>query len=622
MKQILQIVRSRLLSVGKLLLLMAGILTGSASWSQLPTAQQVASQIKVGWNIGNTLESNCGETCWGNPMVTQQLINSVKAAGFNAVRIPCAWDSHANQSTGVIDAGWLARVKQVVDYCISNNMYVILNIHWDGGWLEEHPLYAYQNAVNAKQQNYWTQIANYFKSYNERLLFAGTNEVHADYNTPTNEHITVQQSFNQTFVSAVRATGGNNSSRTLVVQTYNTNAQHGLNYFSLPSDPAGNRLIVEIHNYDPYDFTLNINGSCLYWGSPFAGQSACSWAQEAYFDDLYSKVKTKWVDNGIPVIIGEYAVTMRSALTGQQRTNHIAAREYYINYVTKAAYQRGIKSFYWDIGTLNNGSGLFNRNTGAVIDQGTLNAIMQAVGSGGGTAYTTIRNRATSLLIDGMSQTANGSNASQWATSGSNAQQWIIETAGSYVKIKNRATGLYVDGMGRTANGSATGQWANSSSNNQQWTVETSGGYTKFKNRATGLYLDGMGRTANGSDLGQWATSGSSNQQWTLATVTGLAAGREAAAPVAAAPGESGTEADAEIGVFPNPFTTGITVTIRNPEEIRNIVMVDLTGKLVETIEHNHISRRQTIGSQLEPGLYIVHVNGIRQRKSIKVLKK
>src|SRR5688572_15087630 len=111
------------------------------AWSQtLPTAQQVDGQIRLGWNLGNTLEAQCGETAWGNPMVTQQLMSSVQAAGFNTIRIPAAWDCHANQSTMTIDPAWMARVKQVVDYAYGAGMYVILNIHWDGGWLEEHPL--------------------------------------------------------------------------------------------------------------------------------------------------------------------------------------------------------------------------------------------------------------------------------------------------------------------------------------------------------------------------------------------------------------------------------------------------------------------------------------------------
>ncbi|HEU4324140.1 MAG TPA: cellulase family glycosylhydrolase [Roseiflexaceae bacterium] len=367
-------------SVSKLLialfvgaLLLPGAVRGQTT---LPTAAQVASQIRVGWNIGNSMEVPGGETGWGNPAVNQQLINGVKAAGFNAVRIPAAWDSHADQTTLQIDAAWLARVKQVVDYAHAQGMYVILNIHWDGGWLEEHPLYSHQEAVNRKQRAYWTQIATYFRDYNERLLFAGTNEVHADYGTPTTEHITVQQSYLQTFVDAVRATGGNNATRTLVVQTYNTNIWHGLNYFTLPTDTVSNRLMVEVHHYDPYDYTLNMSGSCLYWGSPYPPQSACSWAQESYHDDLFARVKTTWIDRGIPVIIGEYGVATRPNLDA-------ASRRYYLEYVNRAAARNGIKTFYWDNGvsaSQSNGFALFNRSTGAVADQGALDAVMRGVG--------------------------------------------------------------------------------------------------------------------------------------------------------------------------------------------------------------------------------------------------
>jgi endoglucanase len=344
----------------------------------LPPASQVAGQITLGWNIGNSMEAVGGETAWGNPMVNQQLINSVRAAGFNAVRIPASWDLHADQGTLQIDAAWMARVKEVVDYAYGQGMYVILNIHWDGGWLEEHPLYSHQQAVNTKQRAYWTQIATTFRNYNERLLFAGTNEVHADYGTPTTEHITVQQSYNQTFVDAVRATGGNNASRTLVVQTYNTNMWHGLNYFSLPSDTIANRLMVEVHHYDPYDYTLNPSGSCLYWGAPYPSQGACTWAQEAYHDDLFGQVRAEWVAQGVPVMIGEYGVATRPNL-------NMPSREYYLEYVNRAAAANGIKTFYWDNGVLpsqTNGFALFNRSTGAIVDQGALDAVKRGAGVG------------------------------------------------------------------------------------------------------------------------------------------------------------------------------------------------------------------------------------------------
>lgn len=350
------------------------------TYAQLPTAQTVAAQIKVGWNLGNTMEAQCGETAWGNPMVTQSFINSVKAAGFNAIRIPAAWSCHLSSGT-TIDPTWMARVKTVVDYAYSQGMYVILNIHWDGGWLEEHPTFDFQTANNQKQSALWTQIANTFKSYDERMLFAGTNEVHADYNEPTSEHITVQQSYNQTFVNAVRATGGNNTTRTLVVQTYNTNPWHGLRYFTMPSDSASNRLIVEIHDYDPYDYTLNSGGACLAWGAPYPQYSQCAWAQEAYFTDLFSQVKNKWVAAGIPVIIGEWGVGARPNL-------NMASREYYYEFFSTTAQQNGLKTFVWDIGvptSQSGGNALLNRNTGAIIDQGALNAIMRGVGGSTGT---------------------------------------------------------------------------------------------------------------------------------------------------------------------------------------------------------------------------------------------
>ncbi|HYJ41856.1 MAG TPA: cellulase family glycosylhydrolase, partial [Steroidobacteraceae bacterium] len=282
---------------------------------------------------------------------------------------------HVSSGT-TIDAAWMARVKTVVDYAYNQNMYVILNIHWDGGWLQDNPTFAFQTANNAKQRAFWIQIANTFAAYNERLLFAGTNEVHADYGTPTSEHITVQQSYNQTFVTAVRATGGNNASRTLVVQTYNTNAWHGLNYFSLPTDTIANRLIVEFHHYDPYDYTINPSGPCLAWGAQFTQYSQCSWAQENYHTDLFAQIRNKWVAAGIPVIMGEYGVARRSSLND-------AARQYYLEFVNRTATTNGIKTFYWDNGAQSGASdvfALFDRNSGSIVDANGLNAIMRGVG--------------------------------------------------------------------------------------------------------------------------------------------------------------------------------------------------------------------------------------------------
>lgn len=482
--------------------------------AQLPTAQQVAGQIQLGWNIGNTLEAQCGETAWGNPAVTQQYVNAVKAAGFNAVRIPAAWDCHA--SNGTIDANWIARVKQVVDYAYNQNMYVILNIHWDGGWLEEHPLYSYQQSVNQKQNSYWTQIANYFKNYNERLLFAGTNEVHADYNTPTTENITVQQSFNQTFVNAVRATGGNNASRTLVVQTYNTNANFGLSYFSLPSDSASSRLVVEIHFYDPYDFTLNPSGPCLAWGAPYPQYSQCSWAQEAYVDDLFSRVKNKWVNAGVPVIIGEYGAFPRSGVNE-------ASRQYWNEYINRSAKNNGIKTFLWDTG------GVINRNTGAVTDQGVLDAIKRGFnGSGGGGSgiiangtYRIVARHSGKALDVNAHGTSDGSNVIQWTYGGGNNQRWTLTHLGNNVyRIVGVESGKALEvASTSTANGTNVDIRTSSGANNQRWTISaTSGGYYRLTPASsTGSALDVSGvSTADGANVQQWSWTGGNNQQWAI----------------------------------------------------------------------------------------------------------
>src|SRR5688572_29147177 len=161
-----------------------------------------------GWNLGNTLEPPCGEGCWA-PAATQTLINAVAAGGFNTIRIPVAWNSHANQTTYQIDPAWMARVKQVVDWCYARNLTVIINSHWDNGWLEDNITSSVNSTINAKQRAYWTQIANAFIGYDSKLLFAGANEPNAD----TAAEMSTLLVYHQTFLDAVRATGGNNATR-------------------------------------------------------------------------------------------------------------------------------------------------------------------------------------------------------------------------------------------------------------------------------------------------------------------------------------------------------------------------------------------------------------------------
>src|SRR5512145_1153343 len=200
------------------------------------TSFEFSKNMTAGWNAGNSLDAIGGETAWGNPMISKRLIDSVKAAGFNVVRIPIAWSKFTDATTYTIDADFMKRVAVVVNYVLENGMVAIINIHWDGGWMQ--PTYAKQEYVNHRLSIMWKQIASHFRDYDDHLIFAGTNEIMVtnDYGAPSKEYYTVQNSFNQTFVNTVRSTGGRNYYRYLAVQGFNTNIGHTLDFFAMPVD--------------------------------------------------------------------------------------------------------------------------------------------------------------------------------------------------------------------------------------------------------------------------------------------------------------------------------------------------------------------------------------------------
>lgn len=347
-------------------------------------AIELAAKIKLGWNIGNSLEATGSETGWGNPKITKAFIDLVKQSGFNAIRIPCAWNQYmANSETAQIQSDWLLRVKNVVQYCIDNDMYVILNIHWDGGWLENNCTTEKQSENNAKQRAFWEQIATYFRNYDEHLLFASANEPNVNNAT----QMDVLQSYHQTFINAVRSTGGKNVYRNLVIQGPSTDIKKTYELLSsLPTDITPNRMMVEIHYYTPWNFcglTEDSNNSKMfyYWGNNHHSTTDvthnATWGEENEVDDNFLLMKTQFVNKGIPVILGEYAVIRRSNLTGNNLTNHLASRAYFLEYVTKQAIANCILPFYWDNGaTGNGGCALFNRNTNTVFDQQALDALV------------------------------------------------------------------------------------------------------------------------------------------------------------------------------------------------------------------------------------------------------
>ena len=348
------------------------------SFGQLPTAQHIANQMKAGWNMGNTLEAIGGETAWGGAKTTQALIDSVKKAGFNTVRIPVAWFSHSDTITSMIDEAWMTRVKEVVDYCINDDLYIIINMHWDLGWLENRVNKANENIVNDRLYVYWSQIADYFRDYDEHLLFAGANEP----NVENAEGMNILMSFHQTFIDAVRETGGNNSSRCLIIQGPSTDIDKTNRLMkTMPNDEIENRLMVEIHYYTPYQFCLMSGDASwgkmfYYWGKNFHSSTDVTrnstWGEEVELDRLFGLMKTKFVDKGIPVILGEFGAYKRKLSPPSDQDLHNKSVEYFNKYVVKSALSKGLIPYYWDTNM-----GLFNRSKGTVIDRGLLNALMQ-----------------------------------------------------------------------------------------------------------------------------------------------------------------------------------------------------------------------------------------------------
>ena len=228
--------------------------------------------------------------------------------------------------------------------------------------------------------------------------------------------------------------------------------------------------------------------------------------------------------------------------------------------------------------------------------------------------YVSLANRATSLRMDGMGRTTNGSNCGQWSSGGSFNQQWVIETVGNYVMLKNRATGLYLDGMYRNSNGSVVGQFSYSGSDAQYWTRETVGSYAKFKNKATGLYIDGMGLKADGSDLGQWKSSNHFNQQWSVTTIGSLPNGKQGSAELTQA-------TELNVKVYPNPFAKTFTVEAPNSDDQLQVTILDAVGKAVETAAFSGASGKLSLGAALKPGMYIIRVNSIHGSQTFKIMK-
>ena len=371
-------------------LLVVGLTSITLTLAAQPTAKEWNKDV-VGWNLGNQLECSApgqdgesmqigmvdnsikAETAWGNPVVTKKVIKAVKDAGFNAIRIPIRWQCHITNAQAMsIDKAWLNRVKEVVGWCLNNDLKVIINTHHDK-WLEGRATNEYKDENNQKLALLWLNIASEFAQYDYRVAFAGTNEVHIkdNWGKPEAENLAVQNSYNQTFIDVVRATGGNNLKRHLIVQTYVCNPDFGLynGDFIVPTDIDGNGnnyMSVEFHYYTPWDYA----GECKFnfWGEPFKQYGETSPSDEKTMVEFLDKTIATWGAQELGLVMGEWGVTDRQK--GGQTDKIHENMTYYCKFLVSETRKRGIATFIWDNNSFGSGPehfGIFDRERGMKV---------------------------------------------------------------------------------------------------------------------------------------------------------------------------------------------------------------------------------------------------------------
>lgn len=342
-------------------------------WVGGSEAAKIIANMTIGWNLGNTLDSQGSvETAWGNPMTTQEMIDAVAAAGFNTIRLPVTWYCRTDGDFTVKES-WLARVKEVVDYCYNNDMYVILNTHHETGW--NVPTLAKVDGVEKKFVYLWQQIAEYFKDYDEHLIFEGMNEPRevgsaAEWSGGTTEGRQIVTRLNNAFVETVRATGGNNATRVLLITSYGANSSRIAMYgVKVPNDPY---IGVSIHAYTPYNFTFNTKNEydVKVWDGSKAGE----------IDALFRDINDIFLSKGVPVVLTEFGAENKSKMAGGE--DNLAARCAWVTYYLTKAKEYGVPCVQWD-NNLHTGSGelfgLLNRKTCEWYEPEYIEAMMEAV---------------------------------------------------------------------------------------------------------------------------------------------------------------------------------------------------------------------------------------------------
>ncbi len=333
------------------------------------TTMELVRDMGIGINLGNTMES-CGdwieqwgdgtvasyETAWGSPLITKEIIQGYADEGFGVLRIPVGW-SNLMGDNYTISKDYMARVQQIVDWTLEADMYAIVNIHYDSGWAHEFP----ENKAECMKHftRFWEQISENFRDYGDKLMFEAQNEelgwssLYDIWDPSKNDKegsFKLVNEVNQKFVDTVRASGGNNTKRHLLISGYNTNI--GLTcdpLFKMPDDPAG-RCAISVHYYTPVPFAL------LEEDAEWA-KATSTWGTQADFEELYRELdmmKVNFIDKGIPVIIGEYGCPTKN--------KEPESVKLFLSSVCKEAYDRQLCPVLWDVTDLHYNRTSFKMN--------------------------------------------------------------------------------------------------------------------------------------------------------------------------------------------------------------------------------------------------------------------
>ncbi|HEX5160827.1 MAG TPA: glycoside hydrolase family 5 protein [Steroidobacteraceae bacterium] len=308
-------------------------------------AWQAAKLMGIGVNIGNTLDNTTQwETGWGNPRITREYVQGLAALGFKTVRLPVAWDTYARD--GRIQADKMARVAEVVDWILDAGMFCVVNIHWDGGWIDSGERKKYPKTfatfsaeAERKFPAYWSQIAGHFADRNARLVFEALNEeTNFEGAGSTRKAYETLTRVNQLFVDTVRSSGGNNATRLLIVTGYATDfTKTSSKDYVLPTDSLPHKLLLSVHYYTPWQFAGMTEDAS--WGKmqPTWGSAA----DVAELNRLFDLMQESSRRHDIPVFVGEFGVTDKKEK---------ASRVRWMSAVADAALGRGMVPVLWDTG--------------------------------------------------------------------------------------------------------------------------------------------------------------------------------------------------------------------------------------------------------------------------------